>query len=82
MILAEHQAGQRDFGQGEWIVIHFVWLLLNSATKFVHLAVQTILSRIPPNNSKLTYVWEEYLFHYVSEGGITYLVMADDSAGR
>lgn len=45
-------------------------------------ATQTILSKIPPNNSKLTYVWEQYLFHYVSEGGITYLVMADDSAGR
>ncbi|TFY64539.1 hypothetical protein EVG20_g5916 [Dentipellis fragilis] len=59
-ILAEHQAGQRDFSQ----------------------ATQTILSRIPPNNSKLTYVWEQYLFHYISEGGFTYLVMADDSAGR
>ena len=33
-------------------------------------------------HSKLTYVWEQYLFHYVSEGGYTYLVMADDSAGR
>jgi hypothetical protein len=46
------------------------------------LATQTILSKIPPNNSKLTYVWEQYLFHYISEGGFTYLVMADDSAGR
>ncbi|KAE9399626.1 VAMP/synaptobrevin-like protein [Gymnopus androsaceus JB14] len=45
-------------------------------------ATQTILSKIPPNNSKLTYVWENYLFHYISEGGFTYLVMADDSAGR
>ncbi|KAF9492136.1 vesicle-associated membrane protein [Pleurotus eryngii] len=45
-------------------------------------ATQTILSKIPPNNSKLTYVWEQYLFHYISEGGFTYLVMADDSAGR
>jgi len=45
-------------------------------------AVQTILSKIPPNNSKLTYVWEQYLFHYVSEGGLTYLVMADDAVGR
>ncbi|KAI9511976.1 vesicle-associated membrane protein [Russula earlei] len=59
-ILAEHQAGKRDFSQ----------------------ATQTILSKIPPNNSKLTYVWEQYLFHYISEGGFTYLVMADDSAGR
>jgi vesicle-associated membrane protein 7 len=45
-------------------------------------ATQTILSKIPPNDSKLTYVWEQYLFHYVSEGGYTYLVMADDAAGR
>ncbi|KAL9708569.1 hypothetical protein Ac2012v2_008278 [Leucoagaricus gongylophorus] len=45
-------------------------------------ATQTILSKIPPNDSKLTYIWEQYLFHYVSEGGYTYLVMADDSAGR
>ncbi|PPQ66927.1 hypothetical protein CVT26_010016 [Gymnopilus dilepis] len=59
-ILAEHQAGKRDFSQ----------------------ATQTILSKIPPNNSKLTYVWEQYLFHYISEGGYTYLVMADDAAGR
>ncbi|KAI0317700.1 VAMP/synaptobrevin-like protein [Amylostereum chailletii] len=59
-ILAEHQAGQRDFSQ----------------------ATQTILSKIPPNNSKLTYVWEQYLFHYISEDGYTYLVMADDAAGR
>ncbi|KAF7982728.1 hypothetical protein HWV62_26594 [Athelia sp. TMB] len=60
VILAEHQAGKRDFSQ----------------------ATQTILSKIPPNNSKLTYVWEQFLFHHVSEGGFTYLVMADDSAGR
>ncbi|KAL7409456.1 synaptobrevin-domain-containing protein [Mrakia frigida] len=45
-------------------------------------AAATILSKIPPNNSKLTYVWESYLFHYVSEGGVIYLVMADDSVGR
>ncbi|KAF9456316.1 VAMP/synaptobrevin-like protein [Collybia nuda] len=60
VVLAEHQAGKRDFSQ----------------------ATQTILSKIPPNNSKLTYVWEQYLFHYISEGGFTYLAMADESAGR
>ncbi|KAJ7312872.1 VAMP/synaptobrevin-like protein [Mycena albidolilacea] len=59
-ILAEHQAGKRNFSQ----------------------ATEKILSKIPPNDSKLTYVWEEFLFHYISEGGLTYLVMADDSAGR
>jgi vesicle-associated membrane protein 7 len=59
-VLAEHQAGKRDFSQ----------------------ATQTILSKIPPNNSKLSYAWEQYLFHYVSEGGYIFLVMADESAGR
>lgn len=34
------------------------------------------------SHSKLTYVWEQYLFHYIAEGGFTYLVMADDAAGR
>jgi len=48
---------------------------------FTH-ATQTILSKIPPNNSKLTYAWEQYQFHYISEGGFVYLVMANDSAGR
>jgi len=46
------------------------------------ISLKTILSKIPPNNSKLTYVWEQYLFHYISEGGFVYLVMADDSVGR
>ena len=36
----------------------------------------------PGRNSKLTYAWEQYLFHYVSEGEYTFLVMADDSVGR
>ncbi|KAG2004769.1 vesicle-associated membrane protein 712 [Coprinopsis cinerea AmutBmut pab1-1] len=45
-------------------------------------ATTTILSKIPPTDSKLTYVWEQYLFHYVSEGGFIYLVMADEAAGR
>ncbi|RXK36411.1 vesicle-associated membrane protein 7 [Tremella mesenterica] len=42
----------------------------------------TILSKIPPNNSKLTYVWQDRLIHYVASDGIIYLVMADDSVGR
>ncbi|KAH7097283.1 vesicle-associated membrane protein [Auriculariales sp. MPI-PUGE-AT-0066] len=45
-------------------------------------AVTTILGKIPPNDSKLTYVWEQYLIHYVSQGGTTYLVLADEAAGR
>ncbi|KAG0312064.1 hypothetical protein BGZ99_009738 [Dissophora globulifera] len=43
---------------------------------------EAILEKIPPNNSKLTYVYDRYLFHYVCEDGITYMCMADDSFGR
>ncbi|KAL5532451.1 hypothetical protein ACEPAF_6021 [Sanghuangporus sanghuang] len=45
-------------------------------------ATQTILSKIPPEPGKLTYVWEQYLFHFVSDGTLIFLVMADDAAGR
>ncbi|KAI7846867.1 vesicle-associated membrane protein [Circinella umbellata] len=43
---------------------------------------QAILEKIPPNNSKLTYVYDRYLFHYICEDGIIYMCMADDSFGR
>ena len=29
-----------------------------------------------------TDVWESYLFHYVSEGGVIYSVLANDAVGR
>ena len=80
VILAEHRAGERDFSQGTYAAHHSD--TYRAIMCFIYLATQTILSKIPPNNSKLTYVWEQYLFHYVSEDGITYLVMADDSVGR
>ncbi|KAJ1935445.1 hypothetical protein FBU59_005384 [Linderina macrospora] len=43
---------------------------------------QVILDKIPPNDSKLTYVYDRYLFHYISENGLVYLCMADDKFGR
>uniref|UniRef100_A0A1D1ZDU1 Vesicle-associated membrane protein 7B n=1 Tax=Anthurium amnicola TaxID=1678845 RepID=A0A1D1ZDU1_9ARAE len=43
---------------------------------------QAILDKIPPNNSKLTYVYDRYLFHYICEDGVTYMCMADDSFQR
>nr|CAG8541391.1 2408_t:CDS:10 [Entrophospora candida] len=53
----------------------------NSKGNFTQVT-QVILEKIPPNDSKLTYVYDRYLFHYISEEGITYLCMADDSFGR
>ncbi|KAG0238283.1 hypothetical protein BGX31_003314 [Mortierella sp. GBA43] len=43
---------------------------------------EAILEKIPPGNSKLTYAYDSYLFHYISEDGITYLCMADNALGR
>ncbi|KAJ9082823.1 hypothetical protein DSO57_1000808 [Entomophthora muscae] len=43
---------------------------------------QNILEKIPPGDSKLTYVYDRYLFHYVSENEIVYLCMAEETFGR
>ncbi|KAJ1719358.1 hypothetical protein LPJ53_005869 [Coemansia erecta] len=43
---------------------------------------QAILERIPATDSKLTYVYDRFLFHYISERGIIYLCMSDDKFGR
>ncbi|RKP12125.1 vesicle-associated membrane protein [Piptocephalis cylindrospora] len=43
---------------------------------------QSILEKIPSRDSRLTYVYDRYLFHYISERGIVYLCMADESFGR
>ncbi|KAI8601687.1 putative vesicle-associated membrane protein [Dissophora ornata] len=53
----------------------------NSSGNFTTVT-EAILEKIPPNNSKLTYVYDRYLFHYVSEDGLIYMCMADDSFGR
>ncbi|GAA5825232.1 hypothetical protein JCM5353_005917 [Sporobolomyces roseus] len=43
---------------------------------------QTLLSKIPPNDSKLTYAADEILIHYQKTGGVTAMVVSEDSAGR
>ncbi|KAF9111057.1 Vesicle-associated membrane protein [Mortierella sp. AM989] len=53
----------------------------NSSGNFTTVT-EAILEKIPPNNSKLTYVYDRYLFHYICEDGLTYMCMADDSFGR
>ena len=44
---------------------------------------QTILTRIPPNSSKLTYSADQHLFHYIRDNNnLTVLCVADDQLGR
>lgn len=45
-------------------------------------AAQTILSRIPPASSKLSYAFEDWLFHYVAQDGMVYMAVADADTGR
>ncbi|GAA5902708.1 hypothetical protein JCM6882_004047 [Rhodosporidiobolus microsporus] len=45
-------------------------------------ACQTILTKIPARDSKLTYSADQILVHYQSQGGVIALVVAEDEAGR
>ncbi|KAH8923121.1 synaptobrevin-domain-containing protein [Atractiella rhizophila] len=45
-------------------------------------ASSVILSKLPPNDSKLTYASDAFLFHYIKSSGLTFLVMTSDTAGR
>ena len=37
-----------------------------------------ILPKVPPENTKLTYSHDSYLFHYISDERIVYLCITDD----
>ncbi|TPX63015.1 hypothetical protein PhCBS80983_g00069 [Powellomyces hirtus] len=43
---------------------------------------QHILERLPEGDSKMTFVYDRYLFHYVTYNNITFLCLADDGFGR
>jgi len=45
--------------------------------------VRRILEKIPTTqNSKMSYVYERHIFHYLVDDGIIYLCMADEEFGR
>jgi vesicle-associated membrane protein 7 len=39
---------------------------------------RVLLSKIPPQDGKMTYVYDNYTFHYIVEGGICFLCMSDE----
>mmetsp|Transcript_35782 Transcript_35782/g.47229 ORF Transcript_35782/g.47229 Transcript_35782/m.47229 type:complete len:218 (+) Transcript_35782:126-779(+) len=43
---------------------------------------RVLLNKIPPQDGKMSYVYDKHVFHYVVEDGITYLCMADDAHKR
>ncbi|KAM0786913.1 hypothetical protein ACM66B_002337 [Microbotryomycetes sp. NB124-2] len=45
-------------------------------------ATQTILSKIPPNDSKLTYAADNLLIHHIKSNNVVVMVIAQQDAGR
>eukprot|EP00566_Odontella_aurita_P021320 CAMPEP_0113540100 /NCGR_PEP_ID=MMETSP0015_2-20120614/8296_1 /TAXON_ID=2838 /ORGANISM="Odontella" /LENGTH=221 /DNA_ID=CAMNT_0000439873 /DNA_START=186 /DNA_END=851 /DNA_ORIENTATION=- /assembly_acc=CAM_ASM_000160 len=39
---------------------------------------RVLLSKIPPTDGRMTYVYDSHVFHYVVENGICYLCMSDE----
>jgi len=49
-----------------------------SATGNFPTVTRMLLSKIPTLDGKMTYVYDDYVFHYVVESGICYLCMSDE----
>ncbi len=43
---------------------------------------RVLLAKIPENDSKMSYVYDKYVFHYIVDQGITFLCMSDESTKR
>ena len=43
---------------------------------------RVLLAKIPPLDGKMSYVYDKHVFHYLVEGNITYLCMADEGMKR
>eukprot|EP00547_Thalassionema_nitzschioides_P003971 CAMPEP_0194203462 /NCGR_PEP_ID=MMETSP0156-20130528/3228_1 /TAXON_ID=33649 /ORGANISM="Thalassionema nitzschioides, Strain L26-B" /LENGTH=226 /DNA_ID=CAMNT_0038929215 /DNA_START=25 /DNA_END=705 /DNA_ORIENTATION=- len=49
-----------------------------SATGNFPTVTRVLLAKIPPQDGKMTYVYDNYTFHYIVEGGICFLCMSDE----
>ena len=43
---------------------------------------RVLLGKIPDTDSKMSYVYDAHVFHYIVDQGITFLCMADESTKR
>lgn len=50
----------------------------DSATGNFPTITRVLLQKIPEQDGKMTYVYDEYVFHYIVENGICYLCMSDE----
>lgn len=43
---------------------------------------RVLLAKIPDQDSRMSYVYDKHVFHYIVDQGITFLCMSDESAKR
>lgn len=43
---------------------------------------RVLLAKIPETDSKMSYVYDKHVFHYIVDQGITFLCMSDESTKR
>ncbi|GMF56732.1 unnamed protein product [Phytophthora fragariaefolia] len=43
---------------------------------------RVLLAKIPAADGRMSYVYDRHIFHYIVEGGVTFLCMADDDLKR
>ncbi|CAM9565381.1 unnamed protein product [Ascophyllum nodosum] len=43
---------------------------------------RVLLNRIPAEATRMSYVWDAHVFHYIVENGVTFLCMADEQSRR
>jgi vesicle-associated membrane protein 7 len=41
-----------------------------------------ILAKLPPQDTRMSYAYDRYLFHYVKKNGLVFMCMADEGFGR
>ncbi|EIM19735.1 VAMP/synaptobrevin-like protein [Wallemia mellicola CBS 633.66] len=54
----------------------------NASTRDYSQIVEQVMEKIPPNNSKLTFKYKDININYLSDNGIVYLVISQDSVSR
>ncbi|GMH55205.1 hypothetical protein TrVE_jg7770 [Triparma verrucosa] len=43
---------------------------------------RVLLSKIPPTDSRMSYIYDNFIFHYITSSTITYLCMSDDTSSH
>jgi hypothetical protein len=57
---------------------HSLSTLLDVATGNFPTVTRVLLAKIPPEDGKMTYVYDNHVFHYIVENSICYLCMSDE----